>query len=132
MLKFPKLNIISIDYFNHYIIKLEKKTANFMYSKRDYLEKNVGNTITVQGKIAIAFWQHMTRFIDSHPNMIYFDLEDGYQIIAYCKNDIVCKGKIEIIGKVIELESDYKNPKVKIHDKFSEYHIIVDSWRCID
>ena len=103
-----------------------------MFEKREALEKNVGNTITVQGKIAVAFWQHMTRYFDSHPNMIYFDLEDGYQILVYCKKNIVCKGKIEITGKVIKLESESKNPNVKIHDKFSEYHIIVDSWRCFD
>lgn len=131
MSEFSSLNIKSINHFNHNIIKQEK-IANFMYVKRDYLEKNVGNTITVQGKIAVAFWQHMTKFIETHPNMIYFDLEDGYQIMVYSKNDIACKGIIEIRGKVIELESDYKNPNVKIQDKFSEYHIIVDSWRCID
>lgn len=104
----------------------------FMFNKRDYLEKNVGNKITVHGKIAVVFWQHMTKRIDTHPNMIYFDLEDDYQIIAYSKNEIVCKGQIEITGNVIELKSDYNNPNVKIHDRFSEYHVIVDSWRCID
>jgi hypothetical protein len=103
-----------------------------MFSKRDYLKKNVGNKITVNGKIATAIWQHMTKRIETHPNMIYFDLEDDSQTILYTENEIVCKGLIEVIGIVVELESDYNNPDVKINDKFSEYHIIVDSWTCID
>ncbi len=103
-----------------------------MFSKRDYLKQNVGKKINFKGKIATAIWQHMTKRVDTHPNMIYFDLEDDSQIILYSKDEIVCKGLIEIKGSVIELESDYNNPDVKISDKFSEYHVIVDSWRCID
>ncbi|MHA1727924.1 MAG: hypothetical protein ACTSWY_04250 [Promethearchaeota archaeon] len=101
-----------------------------MSDMRDNLEGNVGNIITVHGKISQVMWQHFTANIDSHPNMIYFDLEDGYQIIVYSRDEIVCNGRIQITGKVVELESDYNNPKTKIHDKFSEYHIVADSWKC--
>jgi len=103
-----------------------------MFSKRIYLENNVGNIVKVKGRISKVIWQHMTALINSHPHMNYFDLADNYQIIVYTKDQISCEGKIEITGKVMKLESDYKNPEVKISDKFAEYHIIADSWKCIE
>ena len=65
-----------------------------MFSKRDYLKKYVGKKITVNGKISAVIWQHMTKRIETHPNMIYFDLEDDSQTILYSKNEIVCKGRV--------------------------------------
>jgi len=103
-----------------------------MFSKRTYLESNVGETVIVEGIISNVIWQHMTTQINSHPHMNYFDLADGYQIIVYTKDQISCSGQIEITGKVTKLESDYNNPEVKISDKFAEYHIIADSWKCIE
>ena len=103
-----------------------------MFSKRTYLEINEGNTVKVKGRISTVIWQHMTALIDSHPHMNYFDLADSYQIIVYTKDQISCEGQIEITGKVTKLESEYNNPEVKISDKFAEYHIIADSWKCIE
>ena len=103
-----------------------------MFSKRTYLENNVGNIVKVKGRISKVIWQHMTAFINSHSHMNYFDLDDSYQIIVYTKDEISCYGQIEITGKVTKLESDYNNPEVKISDKFTEYHIIADSWKCIE
>ena len=103
-----------------------------MFSKRTYLENNVGNIVKVKGRISKVIWQHMTAHIISHPHMNYFDLADSYQIIVYTEDQISCEDMIEITGKVTKLESDYNNLDVKISDKFTEYHIIADSWKCIE
>ncbi|MBY8985189.1 MAG: hypothetical protein KGD65_08990 [Candidatus Lokiarchaeota archaeon] len=94
----------------------------------DNLEKKV----KIVGKISKIMWQHLTIYVDSHPFMNYFDLNDGHQIIVYTKEQISCKEKMEVIGKIIKIESQHKNPRVKISDKFSEYHLITDSWKCLD
>ena len=94
----------------------------------DNLEKKV----KIVGEISKVMWQHLTIYVDSHPFMNYFDLNDGHQIIIYTKESISCKERIEVIGKIIEVESQHKNPRSKISDKFSEYHLITDSWKCLD
>jgi len=96
------------------------------------LKKNLGKIVKIDGEIGKAIWQHLTTYTDSHPVMNYFDLKDGHQIVVYSKDTISCKEKIELIGKLIEVESQHKNPKSKISDRFSEYQLITDSWKCIE
>jgi hypothetical protein len=91
-------------------------------------ESNVGKEVRIRGKIASEIWQHLTIFVDTHPFMTYFDLDDAHQIVIYSKNEISCKERIEIIGKLIEVESQHKNPRSKISDTYFEYQIIVNSW----
>jgi hypothetical protein len=95
-------------------------------------EINVGKEVRIIGKIAKEIWQHITTFIDSHPFMEYFDLEDSHQIVIYSKDKISCNGKVILIGKLIKLERQHKNPRSKISDKYFEYHLIVKSWKCVD
>ena len=95
-------------------------------------EGNVEHTVKIIGKLAKAIWQHLTQFVDSHPFLNYFDLEDEYQIVIYTKDSITSEGKMEIIGKLIKVESKRKNPRSKIHDEYFEYQILVDSWRCLE
>jgi len=94
-------------------------------------ERNIGENVKIFGKLAKEIWQHLTKFIDSHPFMTYFDLEDGYQIVIYTKDSISCKGKMEIMGKLIKVKGTRKNPRSKINDKYFEYQIVVDSWKCL-
>lgn len=61
--------------------------------------------------------------------MDYFDLDGNYQIVVYSKEPISRKGKIELTGEVIKVEGKSKDPRSKIHDDFSEYQLIVDSWK---
>ena len=96
------------------------------------LTTNLGKKVRIVGKISKVMWQHLTIYVDSHPFMNYFDLNDGHQIIIYTKELISCKEKIEVKGKIIEVESQHKNPRSKISDKFSEYHLLTDSWECLD
>ena len=102
-----------------------------MYEEtRKYLVENEGNSIKIIGKISNIMWQHIQTYIETHPSMNYFDLEDGFQIIIYSRNPISCSDKVEIIGKVIKVEGS-KDPRSKIPDEHCEYHLIVDSWKCI-
>ncbi|MFX1419736.1 MAG: hypothetical protein ACFE9N_12515 [Promethearchaeota archaeon] len=95
-------------------------------------EGNVGKIVRIRGKISEIIWQHLTIFIDTHPYMSYFDLEDEYQIVIYTKDSISCKEKLEIIGKLIKTEGNRKNPRSKIDDKYFEYQLIVESWKCLE
>ncbi|MFX0081561.1 MAG: hypothetical protein ACFE94_07405 [Candidatus Hodarchaeota archaeon] len=65
----------------------------------------MGNEVKIIGKIAEEIWQHLTTFVESHPYMIYFDLDDGHQIVIYSKDEISCKEKLEAIGQLIKVES---------------------------
>ena len=111
---------------------MEKNTVMNTISKYSDLEENLGKKVVIVGEIAKAIWQHLTKYVDSHPFMNYFDLSDGHQIIIYTKDSISCSEKIEAIGEVIKVESRHKDPRSKISDKFSEFHLLTDSWKCID
>lgn len=105
-----------------------------MYAITNYfdLTNNIGKKVKIVGEMGKAIWQHLTTYIESHPFMNYFDLQDGHQIVIYTKEEISCKEKIELIGKIIKVESQHKNPRSKISDKFSEYQLITDSWKCVE
>ena len=94
-------------------------------------EANVDKRVIIVGKIATEIWQHLTTIIDSHPQMNYFDIKDGHQIVIYAKDSVSCEGKIELVGKLIEVENRHKDPRSKISDKYSEFQLIVDSWKCL-
>lgn len=94
-------------------------------------QDNLGKNVMIIGKIAKEIWQHLTSFIDSHPFMNYFDLDDGYQIVIYTKDSLSCNEKIEVVGKLIKVEGKRKNPRSKIHDLYFEYQLLVDSWKCL-
>ncbi len=95
-------------------------------------ENNLGKEIKIVGKIAEEVWQHITSFVESHPYMNYFDLDDGHQIIIYTKDEISCNEKLEVKGQLIKVESKHKNPRSKIVDKYFEYQLLVDSWKCVE
>jgi hypothetical protein len=95
-------------------------------------ESNIGKNVKIKGKLASEIWQHTTTFIESHPYMYYFDLEDGHQIVIYTREDISCSKQIETTGKLIKTEANHKNPRSKITERYFEYQLIVDSWKCLE
>ncbi len=95
-------------------------------------ENNVGKIVKIKGRVAVEIWQHMTTIVNSHNNMDYFDLDGNYQIVVYSKEPLSRKGKIELTGEVIKVEGKSKDPRSKIHDDFSEYQLIVESWKSIE
>ena len=102
-----------------------------MLTKRSDLERNIGKKVKIQGKVSNVMWQHFTINTDEHPYMNYIDINETLQIIVYTKEEITCKTNIELIGEIIKVENKGNDPKSKIHDEFSEFHLIVDSWKCI-
>ena len=95
-------------------------------------ESNIGKNVKIIGKLASEIWQHITTFIESHPFMYYFDLEDGHQIVIYTREDISCSKQIETTGELIKAEANHKNPRSNITEKYFEYQLIVDSWKCLE
>ncbi|MFX1435654.1 MAG: hypothetical protein ACFFAA_00395 [Promethearchaeota archaeon] len=100
-------------------------------SKYSDFEGNVGKNVSIIGKLSKVIWQHLTAFIDSHPYMNYFDLEDGYQIVIYSTDSILCEKQLEVNGKLIKTEGTRKNPRSKVNDEYFEYQLLVDSWKCL-
>ena len=86
--------------------------------------------IKSRGKVSNIMWQHIQTYIETHPNMNYVDLEDGFQIITYSKEPISCSKNLEIVGKVIKVGGS-KDPRLKISDGHCEYHVIAETWKCI-
>jgi hypothetical protein len=101
-------------------------------TKYSDFEGNIGKSVKITGKISKVIWQHLTAFFDSHPYMNYFDLDDGYQIVIYTKESISCEDIIETNGKLIKTEGTRKNPRSKVDDKYFEYQLLVDSWKCLE
>ena len=95
-------------------------------------ENNVGKIVKIKGRVAEEIWQHMTTIVNSHNNMEYFDLDGNYQIVVYSKEPLSKNEMIELTGKVIKVEGKSKDPRSKIHDDFSEYQLIVESWKSIE
>jgi hypothetical protein len=94
-------------------------------------EKNVGNTVKVTGTIAKEIWQHLVLLVKEHPYMEYIDLDEDHQIVVYSKDEIECKGNLEMIGELLKAKGDSKNPRTKIHDDiYFEYQLIVETWKC--
>jgi len=103
-----------------------------MSTKDLKLEKSVGRVITLQGKVSSVMWQHFGTYIEGYPHETYIDLEDHPQIVVYSKEPITCEGPIELTGEVIKIDSSENDPRSKIHDGFVEYHLKVESWKCIE
>jgi hypothetical protein len=98
---------------------------------REKLKTNLGNIITLKGKLSNIQWQHMIKFVDTHQNINYVDLRNDYQIVVYTKEEITCDKQIELKGKIIKLRGS-KRSKSKVNDSYVEYQMIVDSWKCIE
>ena len=95
-------------------------------------KNNVGKTLTIKGKITGIMWQHMFQDIEGYPNTNYVDLEENAQIVVYSKEPITCKGQIEVTGEIIKVGHEKGDPREKIPDEYWEYHMIVESWKCIE
>lgn len=94
-------------------------------------EKNIGKTVKVKGVIAKAIWQHLTMCTKEFPFMEYFDLDEDHQIVIYSKDTIECKGNLELIGELLKVKSETKDPRRKIHDDiYFEYQLNVETWKC--
>ncbi|MGQ4874054.1 MAG: hypothetical protein ACP6IY_08290 [Promethearchaeia archaeon] len=104
-----------------------------MYEEtRKFLTENEGKTVKLVGKISNIMWQHIILSLEDYPYFNYFDLENGFQIIIYSKEEINCPNKIEIIGKIIAVNNESKKSNPENRKILYEYHIVVESWKCIN
>ncbi|MHA1991382.1 MAG: hypothetical protein ACW981_05385 [Candidatus Hodarchaeales archaeon] len=101
------------------------------YPVLEKILNSLGESITISGQISEVIWQHMISYQPEYPHSDYFDLEDEYQIVIYCKEKIEIKTTIEITGKVIKVSGQPKRP-TKVNEEYSEYQMLVDNWKPID
>ena len=67
----------------------------------------------------------------SHPLENYLDLDDGFQIVIYSKEELKCKADIEITGEVMEIVGGGEKGSKLGEEEHYEYHIKVNSWKCL-
>ncbi len=91
------------------------------------LKNYVGQKVVVKGTVSNTPWQHVMNPPETHPVEIYFDI-GKWQIVLYAKEKISCAGKVKVKGKVMQLGGESK-PGAK--ETVTEYHIVVDKWKCV-
>jgi hypothetical protein len=133
LLTLSLLMLISCTESKREIEKMEPKDQTEYIPVEDAktLSAYEGKKVCVNGKPSQAPWQHLIASPDSFPIPTYFDVGD-YQIMVYSKRELACTDpacEIEVKGTVIRVQSEGKHPKAD--EVLTEYHITIDSWRCI-
>jgi hypothetical protein len=93
-----------------------------------------GKTVTLSGSYSKIMWTHVIAPPREYPIVEYFD-SGKTQIVIYLKQNVPCKGKARITGKVIEIRgvsSPAGSDKKSKAEGITEYHIAVDSLECIE
>jgi hypothetical protein len=98
-------------------------------SEDDSLASFNGQKVQVEGRISDTPWQHLINIPEAHPEIAYFDLAGGAQIVVYSREKIPCLERSLIKGTVIEIKGESKRPGSK--DEVREYQIVVDAWECL-
>jgi hypothetical protein len=88
-----------------------------------------GKHVVVEGTVAKEIWQHMIASTPTHPHETYFDI-GKQQAVIYSKDEITCTGTLRVEGTVLKIEGSSKNPRRK--ETVTEYHIMVDAWKCLN
>lgn len=105
-----------------------KKVKYTPVSIADDLKNFVGKKVVVDGMISEIPWQHLMNPPSTHPVKIYFDV-GKFQIVIYTKKKISCGKTLKVFGTVIQLQGAGKGSKVD--ETYTEYHVVVDSWKCL-
>ena len=99
------------------------------------LKENIGQEVSIVGKISNIMWQHMIAYEPDYPEILYFDPKDGgAQIVLYSKTLIKNKPNkyVKVFGKVKEIKSSrQKGQKIEDGD-YREYHLIVNRYEYVD
>jgi hypothetical protein len=88
-----------------------------------------GKHVVVEGTVAMEIWQHMIAPSPTYPHATYFDA-GKQQIVIYSKDAIACTGAVQVEGTVVKIEGSSKDPRRK--ETCTEYHIMVDAWKCLN
>lgn len=91
------------------------------------LPRHLNSEISLEGVISQAPAQHITA---NYPGMdaLYFDPLEGSQTVIYVPNEFDCLERANVTGKVTAVSGG--GPDQKSEDKFTEYQLVVSSWRC--
>ena len=99
------------------------------------LKENIGQEVSIVGKISNIMWQHMIAYEPDYPEILYFDPKDGgAQIVLYSKTLIKNKPNkyVKVFGKVKEIKSSrQKGQKIEDGD-YREYHLIVNRYEYVN
>lgn len=105
-----------------------KKTRYAPVKNAEDLKNFVGKKVVVEGMISTIPWQHLVNPPLTHPVEYYFDV-GKFQILIYAKKKFSCGKTLRVSGTVIELHGAGKGSKAD--ETFKEYHVVVDSWKCL-
>ena len=99
------------------------------------LKENIGQEVSIVGKISDIMWQHMIAYEPDYPEILYFDPKNGdNQIVLYAKTQILNKPNkyVKVFGTVKEIKSNrQKGQKIDDGD-YREYHLIVSRYEYVD
>jgi hypothetical protein len=100
--------------------------------KLEDLKSLAGKKVCITGTISSEPWQHLMASPDSFPISTYFDMAE-MQTVVYSAEKLACPNcacEIEIKGTVLKVQGKGKGSKAD--EDYVEYHIVADSWRCLD
>ena len=101
------------------------------FNSYEELQKHLNNEIIIRGRISDEPWHHLVGFFEDYPYPYYFELEDGFQIIVYTKEEIDTKNLVEVEGKVIDVKGRSKRPFDSDEEVYSEYHLLIKKIRAV-
>lgn len=92
------------------------------------LSDHEGEVVEVEGRISENPWQHL---IDARraASALYFDLDDGDQIVAYAPEPQSCPGRLRLTGVVIRVEGRSKRPGSD--ERYAEHQLEVTKVECL-
>ena len=90
--------------------------------------ENLGKKVEIEGRVSEIPCQHLIK-TDTVKEVVYIDLDDGDQIVAYFEDKTGCAGRVRLEGTVIEVAGRSKRPGSD--ERFAEYQLDVLSWECI-
>jgi len=93
------------------------------------LAEHVGRTVALEGKASDMPWQHLTTYLPGK-EMVYFDLDDGLQILVYVAGGLPCAGRARLTGTVLRIAGLGKRPGS--NEEHVEYQLDVERWECLE
>ena len=91
--------------------------------------EDTGKRVVLTGRVARIPWQHLVR-TGTGKDVVYVDLDDGGQIVAYAEGGLECDGRVMLEGTVIETGGKSKRPGSR--ERYAEYQLDVLRWERIE
>jgi len=88
-----------------------------------------GERFEIQGTISDIPNQHMINIPEGYENINYLDSDNYGQRVVYSKDLIGCDGQLNIIGEVVRIEGESKDPASD--EVYIDYQIKAEEWVCL-